>query len=292
MSRKLWQLSLGICAVLAFGATGFAQSTFGSITGIVTDPSGAIIPNAEIDITNEGTGAVRSSNSGSTGVYNAPNLDLGTYSLRVSAKGFTTNERKGLHLTAGQVLNINVELAVGSTGSVVEVQANSPVITTETNDLSSSMGSQAVDQLPLVSRHTGDGGVYAYALFKTGVSAVPSSSLGVVQGARLETGTVPTMDGIAVMAYPFGASPVQPSLDSVQEISVVAANGPAEFATAGNIRVITKSGTNEYHGGAFWDYNGNALNARGFFSNTVPFRVYHDFAGHIEIGRASCRERV
>jgi len=176
MSRKLWQLSLGICAGLAFGATGFAQSTFGSITGIVTDPSGAIIPNAEIDITNEGTGAVRSSNSGSTGVYNVPNLDLGTYSLRVSAKGFTTNERKGLHLTAGQVLNINVELAVGSTGSVVEVQANSPVITTETNDLSSSMGSQAVDQLPLVSRHTGDGGVYAYALFKTGVSAVPSSS--------------------------------------------------------------------------------------------------------------------
>jgi hypothetical protein len=281
MSHKLQQLTLAIYAGLVFGCIGFAQSTFGSITGIVTDPSGAIIPNAEVDVTNEGTGAVRSTNSGSTGVYNVPNLDVGRYELRVSAKGFTTYERKGLQLIANQVLNINVDLVVGSTGSVVEVQATNPVITTETNDLSSSMGSRVVEQLPLVSRHTGDGGVYAYALFKTGVSAVPSSSLGVVQGARLETGTLPTMDGIAVMAYPFGASPVQPSLESVQEISVVAAGGPAEFATAGNIRVITKSGTNEYHGGAFWDYNGNSLNARGFFSNTVPFRVYNDFAANL-----------
>jgi hypothetical protein len=157
MSRKLWRLVVGICAGLLLSSISLAQSTFGSITGLV---------------------------------------------------------------------NVNVELAVGSTGSVVEVQATNTVITTETNDLSSNMGSQAVEQLPLVSRHTGDGGVYAYALFKTGVSAVPSSSLGVVQGARLETGTVPTMDGIAVMAYPFGASPVQPSLESVQEVSVVAADGP------------------------------------------------------------------
>ncbi len=278
MSLKLRYLITVACIGVLFASLSLAQSTFGSITGVVTDPSGGVTPGAEVTVTNAGTGAVRKVTTGSTGVFNVPNLDLGAYVLRVSAKGFTTYERAGLNLESNQVLNVNVELAVGSVSSVVEVQEASPAITTETNDLSGSVGSAAVEQLPLVSRHTGDGGVYAYTLMNTGISAVPSSSLAVVQGARLESGAVPTMDGIAVMAYPFGASPVQPSLESVQEISVVKASGPAEFATAGNIKVVTKSGTNEFHGGAFWDFNDNHLNARNFFSSTVPFRVYHDFA--------------
>ncbi|HYL37727.1 MAG TPA: TonB-dependent receptor [Bryobacteraceae bacterium] len=277
MHYKLQRLCAALCTGLLFASLGLAQSTFGSITGVVTDPSGSIVPNAEVSVTNAGTGGVRKVNTGSTGVFNVPNLDVGAYVLRVSAQGFTTYERAGLNLESNQVLNVNVELAVGSVASVVEVQAASPTITTETNDLSGSVGSAAVEQLPLVSRHTGDGGVYAFTLMNTGIAAVPSSSLGVIQGARLESGSVPTMDGIAVMAYPFGASPVQPSLESVQEITVVKATGPAEFATAGNIKVVTKAGTNEFHGGAFWDFNDDHLNARNFFSSTVPFRVYHDF---------------
>src|SRR5712691_948746 len=86
------------------------------------------------------------------------------------------------------------------------------------------------------------------------------------------------MDGIAVMAFPQGASPVQPSIEGVQEVKVETAVAPAEFATAGNVQVVSKSGTNDFHGGAFWDYNGSRLNARNFFSATVPFRVYHNFA--------------
>jgi hypothetical protein len=278
MSRKVWRLMGVTSAAVVFASLGQAQSTFGSITGVVTDPSGGVTPGAEVTVTNLGTGSARKVTTGSTGVFNVPNLDVGTYTVRVTAKGFATYERTGLNLESNQVLNVNVELAVGSVSSVVEVQAPSPTITTETNDLSGSVASAAVEKLPLISRHTGDGGVYAYTLMNTGIAAVPSSSLGVVGGTRLESGAVPTMDGIAVMAYPFGASPVQPSLESVQEITVVKASGPAEFATAGNIKVVTKSGTNEFHGGAFWDFNDNHLNARNFFSSTVPFRVYHDFA--------------
>jgi hypothetical protein len=87
------------------------------------------------------------------------------------------------------------------------------------------------------------------------------------------------MDGIAVMAFPQGAGPVQPSEEGIQEVKMETAVAPAEFSTPGNIAVVSKSGTNEYHGGAFWDYNGNRLNARNFFSATVPFRVYHNFGG-------------
>jgi hypothetical protein len=231
-----------------------------------------------VTVTNAGTGVARDTSTGSAGVFNVPNLDIGAYVLRVSAQGFTTYERSGLNLVSNQVLNVNVDLTVGSASSVVEVQSTSPTITTETTDLSGSMGSRSIELLPLVSRHTGDGGVYSYTLFNTGVATVGGGSLGVVGGTRVQVGTLPTMDGIAVMAYPFGASPVQPSLESVQEVSVVKATGPAEFATAANIKVVSKSGTNEFHGGAYWDYNGNSLNARTFFSSTVPFRVYNDFA--------------
>src|SRR4029077_6097726 len=114
------------------------------------------------------------------------NLDLGAYVLRVSAKGFTTYERSGLNLVSNQVLNVNVDLTVGSASSVVEVQSTSPTITPETTDLSGSMGSQSIEKLPLVSRHTGDGGVYSYTLFNTGVATVGGSSLGVVGGTRVQ----------------------------------------------------------------------------------------------------------
>ena len=93
--------------------------------------------------------------------------------------------------------------------------------------------------------------------------------------------TVPTMDGIAVMAYPIGPGPVQPSLEGVQEVNVQLANTPAEFATPANFAVVTKSGGNDYHGSAFWDFNSSKLNARDFFSPSAPFRVYHNFGGSI-----------
>ena len=271
------RLSLLAAACTAFLAgAAFGQSTFGSITGVVSDASGAVVPNAGVTVTNEGTGAVREAASSTTGAFNVPNLDIGIYRLRVSAQGFTTYERAGLNLAANQVLNVNVELAVGATTSVVEVKAASPTITTETNDLSTNLGSQSAEKLPLVSRHAGDAGITTYYLFNTGVAAVPSSSSTIIQGAR-STGSVPTRDGITIMAYSQGTGPVQPSLESVEAITLVRAIAPAEFATAANLGVVTKGGTNEFHGGAFWDYNGNRLNARSFFASTVPFRVYHDF---------------
>ena len=97
----------------------------------------------------------------------------------------------------------------------------------------------------------------------------------------MSTGTLPTMDGMAVMAYAQGAGPVQPSLEGIQELKIETSVAPAEFSTAGNFQVITKSGTNQYHGSAFWDYNGNRLNARSFFASSVPFRVFHNFGGSL-----------
>ncbi len=278
MVRQRFRVWMGVLAGFLFSSIGFAQSTFGSITGVVTDPSGAVVVKAQVSVTNSGTGALRQMSTGTTGIFNVPNLEGGVYVLRVSAPGFTTYERTGLNLDSNQVLNINVQLTVGAANSVVEVKGETPTITTETNDLSGGIRGDTVDKLPLISRETGDSGVYSFALLNTGVASGNGGNvLPSIGGTRVQTGTLPTMDGIAVMAYPFGAGPVQPSLESVQEVTVVKALGPAEFSTAANIKVVSKSGTNEFHGGAFWMYNGNHLNARNFFSAAVPFRVYNDF---------------
>src|SRR5205823_4555516 len=156
--------------------------------------------------------------------------------------------------------------------------AASPIIATETTDISGSVGHDAMEALPMVSRHTGDGGIYVFTTLTTGAAAVPGSSTPIVQGTRSQVGILPTIDGISVMAFPQGASPVQPSMEGVEEVKMETAVAPAEFSTAGNIQVISKSGTNVYHGSAFWDYNGSSLNARNFFAATVPFRVYNNFA--------------
>jgi hypothetical protein len=264
------------CFLMVFGA--FGQSTFGSFTGTVTDPSGAVIPGATVEVINEGTAATRTVTASSSGVFNVPNLDLGTYKVRISAKGFSTNERSGLQLAANQVIDLPVQLSVGSTAGVIEVVAASPVIATETTDLSGSVNHDSMEVLPSVGRHTGDGGVYSFTTLTTGAAAVPGSSTPILQGTRSQVGILPTMDGIAVMAFPQGASPVQPSMEAIQEVKMETAVAPAEFSTAGNIQVVSKSGTNQIHGGAFWDYNGNALNARNFFAAVVPFRVYNNFA--------------
>ncbi|HUQ90933.1 MAG TPA: hypothetical protein VM120_04565, partial [Bryobacteraceae bacterium] len=154
-------------------------------------------------------------------------------------------------------------------------------ISTETTNISNIKTSRDLQELPLISRHGGDQGFYSYVLQNPGVNSMPGNSLNNVQGIRQQSGVLPTMDGIAVMAYPIGPGPVQPSLEGVQEVNVQLANTPAEFATAANFAVVTKSGTNQLHGTGFWAYNGNSLNARDFFSTARPFRVYNNFGGGI-----------
>jgi len=158
--RVLFAAAAILSAALSVPLT-FGQSTFGSVTGTVTDPSGAVIPAARVEVTNEGTGTTRDVTTSSAGVFNVPNLDIGTYKVKVTAKGFSPHERTGLHLTANQIVDLPISLTLGTTaGEVIEVQAYSPVITTEATDLSGSVGHDAMEELPSVGRHTGDGGVY------------------------------------------------------------------------------------------------------------------------------------
>ena len=276
--RAMFLFVVGVCLIL-LGSVAFGQTTFATITGTVTDPSGATIPGAKVSVTSENEGSVRDMTTGNTGVFTAPNLNVGRYRVKVVASGFADYERTGIILSANQIFNADVKLSLTRAGSTVEVTEAGSSISTETSNLSNIKTSQDLQELPLISRHGGDQGFYTYVLQNPGVNSMPGNSLNNVQGVRQQTGVLPTMDGIAVMAYPIGPGPVQPSLEGVQEVNVQLANTPAEFATPANFAVVTKSGTNEFHGSAFWDYNGSELNARDFFSPNAPFRVYHDFGG-------------
>src|SRR6476660_9692877 len=119
MSQRFVFSCAGLLVALLLTTFTFGQSTFGSFTGTVKDPSGALIPGAEVEVLNQGTGAVRKIITSSAGVFNAANLDLGNYRVRVSAKGFNSYDHADLVLTANRVINLDVTLTLGATSDIV-----------------------------------------------------------------------------------------------------------------------------------------------------------------------------
>ena len=176
-------------------------ASYGQITGTVTDPSGAVVPGAKVTVTNQETLIAREVSTSARGVFNVPNLNVGTYRVRITVTGFTTYERGGLILSANQVINVDATLALGATETVTEVTAASPAINTETSALADVKTNRDLEQLPLeMTRHLADKGFYTYAFLTTGTSSVTTTSLPVINGVRTQSGTLPTMDGIAVTA--------------------------------------------------------------------------------------------
>lgn len=247
------------------------------MTGTVTDVSGAVIPNTRVTVTSEETGTERRVFTGGTGAYNVPNLNVGSYRVSVEIEGFAKFEKAGLILNANQVINVDVVLKPASLATVAEVTDVATAIDTQTNTLSNVKTSQELERLPLISRQRGDSSFTGYAMLNTGVTSNPNVSV-YVQGTR-SGGRVVTNDGIAVMGVAVGSGPDQPGVIGVQEVNIQLGNPQAEFSTPANFTLVTKSGTNEFHGMAFWGYNNNVLNARGFFSPSVPFRIYNNTGG-------------
>ncbi len=279
MNRQLYGLALAY-SLTFLSPVLVGQTTTGTITGTVTDPSGAVVPQVTVTVVNPAEGSGRDVKTTNAGVFTAPNLTIGVYRVRVNSPGFAAFETPEMTLSANQVLNAEVHLTLASAGTTVQVSSDTQAISSETSNISNVKTARDLQELPLISRHGGDQGIYTFVLMNPGVNSVPGNSLNNVQGVRQVTGVLPTMDGIAVMAYPIGPGPVQPSLEGVQEVNVQLANTNAEFATPANIAVVTKSGSNTFHGSGFWDFNSGHLNARDFFATATPFRVYHDFGGY------------
>jgi hypothetical protein len=275
-------------ALIAFLAFLFAPlfshgQGLGSVVGRVTDPAGAAVAGAQVTATQEGTGFSRSAMSDPEGLYVIPSLQPAIYNLTVEAKGFSTSKESGVTLLADQTLTVNVSVKLGVTTEVVTVTGNALQVDTATSTLKQVIEQQRISELPLNGRNAAqltllvagavnspNGGADQGAT-KTFPGAVTYSA----NGARQDTISYQLDGGNYVDEYTNVNQPF-PFPDALQEFSVQTSNYSAEYGenAGGVVNVITKSGTNSFHGDAFEFVRNPAFNAQNFFATpTTPDRV-------------------
>jgi len=267
---------LVLCPSLLLG-----QATFGTITGSVTDSTGAVIPNAAVQVTNEGTNVSRSVISSASGSYEVPNLNSGRYRVTAKQPGFKTFTVQGIEVAALRTVRVDVRLEVGEVGTEVTIQGAAPVIETDSASIAAVRTTRDLNDLPLNIRSTvsgtGDSGLYRY-VFLTPTGGQGGGSRFSLGGARGSQNYF-NVDGISSNSPAFGNSigPAEPSFESIQEVRFEIVNNKAEFGEVANITAITKSGTNDLHGALFWYHENSALNARPFFATTKGQNIRNNF---------------
>jgi len=258
-----------------------AQSTFGSIVGTVTDPSGAVIPGARVTVTNLGENTSVSVQTNPQGNYEALNLKAGVYGVTIEAPGFKAFQVAEVPLAARQVVRVNATLEVGSVAESLTVQAIAPVITTDTQTVASSLDTRMVLELPLNYRGAGSTSPYRVLAFLPGVQSDDNFNYA-VQGA-VPAQTEVTLDGISTVNVT-GHSPlpeVYPSAEGIAEMKVQGVGGNAEFGQIADITTTSRGGSNEFHGSLFEYLQNRALDATPFGATSKPPKVANTFGGSV-----------
>ncbi|MGH9328497.1 MAG: carboxypeptidase regulatory-like domain-containing protein [Terriglobia bacterium] len=262
MKRPIrFYFTLAVLLLWCFPFSARSQTTFGSITGVVTDPSGAAVPGAQITAVDQATGVAYHSKSATDGTYTVADLPVATYSVRAQAKGFSPQQRSGLVIYTHHVINVNFKLAVGAATTVVNVNAAPPVIDTQTGTLSNTMLGSPMEQLPVAPMIRQGIGIYAFAMYNPGVGVNDSGKF-YANGTR-QIDTFYSNDGIVDMqdVDGIGGAPSSIDLSTLSEMTVVTAGANAEYRSPTNVITVSKSGTNQFHGELYEDWNCNALNA-------------------------------
>ncbi|HTG72411.1 MAG TPA: carboxypeptidase-like regulatory domain-containing protein, partial [Terriglobia bacterium] len=267
-------LSLLLTLCLLRSTTFYAQATFGTITGIVVDGSGAVVPNASIKITSLETGITREVFTNATGNYEATHLNPGRYTVSMQSAGFKKFEHGEVLLEALRTLRINIALEVGNMEAEVTVSAGTPIIETEASTISDIKNVRQLRDLPL---NILNGVVLNSFLFSTPTgyqSAGSKFSFGGARGTQLHY----NIDGISANSPAFGVqnSPAEPTLESIQEMRFDIVNNRAEFGEVTNVTAITKSGGNDLHGTVFWLNGINQYNATPFFATQKGKNINND----------------
>lgn len=264
------------------------QVAGGTISGVVTDPSGAVIPDAQVQIVARNTQVARTVVTNNAGFYTVPNLDAGSYDLTFSAKGFETVKATEL-VTAGAEIQLNMPMTIGTTTQIT-VKADVPQVDLASSSTNAVVGGQTVRELPLNGRdwtqlatlepsvHGMDTQVAATAGSNSRANRGWGSQISV--GGNRPQQNVYRLDGIVVNDYsgggPGGVLGLSLGVDAIQEFSVVTGNAPAEYGrtSGGVINAITRSGTNEFHGSLYEFIRNSDLDARNFFdgASVPPFR--------------------
>jgi hypothetical protein len=283
MSRSFLRslLAFGILFTVSFMQ---AQSTGGRITGRVTDTSGAVVPGAKVTLTNQATGVNYNSESTGTGDFSVLQLPVGVYTVTVDHGSFKKYVRKDVSLTLNQVLNLPISMQLGGANEVVNVTSEAPLVDTSSTQLGTAIDAKTVTGLPLGSRDT-----YQLLQIQPGVTSTGGADLFYgsdqsgavsVNGGRGRTNnfTVNGGDGNDLFV---NAPAIQPSPDAIQEFRVISNTFDAEYGrnSGSVINVVTKSGTNKWHGSMFEFFRNSGLNAKGYFDPYTPALIQNQFGG-------------
>src|SRR6202165_5088866 len=285
MNQKVMKFALIVWAVgfcLMVSPLLQAQVAGGTLSGTITDASGAVVPNAEVVIKNSATGITKTTTTNTEGIYTAPNLLPGSYEVAVSAAGFDTEIKKGIVISVGSQPVFNLVLAVGVVVNRVEVSTDAPTVQLTSSEISATVNATTVRELPLNGRSWTD-----LAALQPGVSTIqtqPSFSSGsdrgnrgfgqqlTISGARPQQNNY-RLDGISLNDYANGApgSVLGGNLgvDAIQEFSALTSNYSAEYGktSGGVVNAITRSGTNEFHGSIYEFLRNSRLDAANYFEN-------------------------
>jgi outer membrane receptor protein involved in Fe transport len=283
----------GLCLLLLAASTTLAQSAAGltSISGAVTDPSGAVVSGAKIIAKETATGVTRDATSTDSGLYNLPALLVGSYEITVEKSGFKTAVRSNVQPAVGSVATVDIQLELGVSSETVSVTSEALIVETSKSQTSTVVSPIQIQELPVNGRNFLD-----FTLTSPGVVRDPTRGGDLSFGGQRGTSNSLLVDGSdsnntfygqSTGRAGTGRSPYSFSEDAVQEFQVNTNGYSAEIGRAGGgvINTITKSGTNAFHGDAFEFYRDKALNANSWDNNALgrPKRAYHfnQFGGNV-----------
>jgi hypothetical protein len=270
-------------------AAAFGQGITGSITGRVTDPTGAEVVGASVTVRDLGTGAVHTITTSAVGSYTVPQLPPGKYAVKVDSPSFQSYQQDNITLQIDQVAEIDAQLSAGSTSDTVVVTSEAPVIQTDDSSIGQVIDSQAIQNTPLNGR-LGLNGLIALA---PGVQAAGAQDQLATRGITVSVGTGgrnaygglgSTLDGVTNQEVTLQRAEAEvPSLDAIAEFKVLSNGAPAQFMQPAQLIVVSASGTNKLHGEAFEFNRSKGTGAKSYFSGSTPRPPYerNEFGGNL-----------
>ena len=276
-------LALVLCVTLAYG-----QAVSGTMVGTISDSSGASVPNAKITITEVNTGNIRTANTNESGNYNFADLPPGKYKVSIELTGFKREERSDVDVLVNTTRRIDMTLQPGAVSETVEVTGAPPMLQTDRADTSSSIETAQMANLPVGTQRN----------FQSFLNLVPgttpasfqhsqffnaASSLQTEVNGQMRQGNSYQIEGIDDNERTGLLQILVPPIEAIQTVDVSTSNFEAELgrASGANTNVILKSGSNQFHGGAYEFLRNNELNARNFFDTSLGHLSYNYFGGNI-----------
>jgi hypothetical protein len=284
---------LVLCLVCAMSATpAKGQAVYGSILGTVTDPQGAAVAGAKVTVTSLTKNTSDETTTNDSGNYTVTHLIPDTYSVKIEAAGFKSYTVASVQVSADSGSNVDAQLQVGAVSQTVEVTGEVPQLKTDRSDVSNEFNQTYVSNLPILNRNFTTlelltPGTQKLVGWSHAATENPQAGQQIFVDGNHFSGTSFMLDGTDNQDAILGIIVVNPNIDAIQETKITLQNYDAEFgkAVAGLVTVQTKSGTNEIHGGGFFDYRNSAQEARDPFTQPaisgVPAATYKAFGGQV-----------